>query len=87
MFFLITAVELQAMYVLGFYVLMQLYQLLFTFAVSQQTSVALWAHIGGFTAGLILIAAYKIALGQPVWPNRNPRQASNIKYWRGNKLD
>ena len=87
MFFLITAVELQAMYVLGFYVLMQLYQLLFSFGVSQQTSVALWAHIGGFTAGLVLIAVYKSILGQPIWPRRNSRPPSNITYWRGNKLD
>ena len=70
MFVFITALELQAMYVLGFYLLLQLYQLLGTVGVSNQTSVALWAHIGGFAAGLTIIAVYKNLCGQPVWPRR-----------------
>ena len=70
MFVFITALELQAMYVLGFYLLLQLYQLLGTVGVSNQTSVALWAHIGGFAAGLTIIAVYKKLCGQPVWPRR-----------------
>ena len=86
-FVLITALELQAMYVLGFYVLVQLYQLLYSFGVSQQTSVALWAHIGGFTSGLILIAVYKTLLGQPIWPRRSVTTSPKIMYWRGNKMD
>ena len=69
-FVFITALELQAMYVLGFYLLLQVYQLLGTFGVSHQTSVALWAHIGGFITGLIVIALYNKLSGQPVWPRR-----------------
>ena len=87
-FFLITAIRLPAMFVLGFYFLLQLYQLLFTLGVSESTSVALWAHIGGFVAGAIIIALYKLFTRQPIWPPRYgpPSGRSPIQYWRGRPL-
>ena len=86
-FFLITALELQAMYVLGFYLLMQFYQLVFTFGVSDQVSVALWAHLGGFAAGAAIAAIYKKVTGQPIWPPRYDSPSSGTRYWRGRRLD
>ena len=70
MFVFITVLELQAMYVLSFYLLLQFYQLLGSLGVSNQTSVALWAHIGGFTIGVLLIAVYKKMCREPIWPRK-----------------
>ena len=88
-FFLITALRLPAMYVLGFYLLLQLYQLLISFGVSHDVSVALWAHIGGFVSGAAIIALYKLATRQPVWPPRYgpPPGGGRVQYWRGRPLD
>lgn len=87
-FFLITAANLPAMYVLGFYLLLQVFQLVSSIGVSDQVSVALWAHIGGFTAGAAIVAAYKLLTRQPIWPSRYiSRPSSPTRYWRGRPLD
>jgi membrane associated rhomboid family serine protease len=87
-FFLITAANLPAMYVLGFYMLLQVFQLVSSIGVSDQVSVALWAHIGGFAAGAAIVAVYKLFTKQPLWPSRyssNPLPPT--RYWRGRPLD
>ncbi len=89
-FVLITAATLPAMYVLGFYMLLQVFQLVSSIGVSDQVSVALWAHIGGFVAGAAIIAAYKLLTKQPVWPSRYnypSSSSSSTQYWRGRPLD
>jgi len=87
-FFLITAANLPAMYVLGFYMLLQVFQLVSSIGVSDQVSVALWAHIGGFAAGAAIVAVYKLLTKQPVWPSRfSSRPSPPTQYWRGRPLD
>ena len=88
-FFFITVVRFSALVLLGFWFLWQLFQALFYIGVSSQVSVAFWAHVGGFVAGVAIIAAYRLATGQPILPSRiQPGSArSPTKYWRGRPLD
>jgi membrane associated rhomboid family serine protease len=88
-FFLITAATLPAMYVLGFYMVLQLFQLVASIGVSEQVSVAIWAHIGGFIAGAAIVAIYKLLTKQPIWPSRYNRRppSSTTQFWRGRPLD
>ena len=89
-FFFITAVRLPAMYVLGFYLLLQLFQLVTSLGVSDQVSVALWAHIGGFAAGAGIVAVYKLITRQPIWPARYDFPSSSSsppQFWRGRRID
>lgn len=85
-FLLITAVEIPAMYMLGFWFLLQVVQGLGSVGVSDQVSVAFFAHIGGFLAGAALVAVFRILTGQPVWPSR-PGVRPSTRYWRGRPLD
>ena len=88
-FFFITVIRVSATLLLGFWFLWQLVQALFYLGVSSQVSVAFWAHVGGFAAGVVIIAIYKGMTGQPILPTRpssgSPRAAT--KYWRGRPLD
>ena len=91
-FFLITVVRLSALLLLGFWFLWQLVQALFYIGVSSQVSVAFWAHVGGFVAGVVIIAVYRLATGQTILPGRMPPGSSgppgsSTKYWRGRPLD
>ena len=90
MTFIITVLQLNAVYVLGFYLLLQVIQLLFSLGMSNQVSVALWAHIGGFVAGAAIIVVYRLATGQRIWPSRHapiPHRRGPTQYWRGRPLD
>jgi membrane associated rhomboid family serine protease len=88
LFIFITALQVPAMYLLGFWFLLQLLEGFGSLGVSNQVSVAFFAHIGGFLAGLAIIAAYKILTGQGIWPRRRHFPSSGgTKYWRGRPLD
>jgi membrane associated rhomboid family serine protease len=55
-FFIITVVRLPALIVLGFWFILQLAQGVASLGVPHQTGgVAVWAHVGGFLAGMIFI--------------------------------
>ena len=71
-FYFITAVQLPAMYMLGFWFLLQLVNALGSLGLSSQVNVAFFAHIGGFVTGAAIIAASKLLTGQPIWPSRRP---------------
>ena len=91
-FYFITVIRLSAFWLLGFWFALQLLQALLTFGVSAQVSVAFWAHVGGFVAGVGIIAIYKLVTGQPVLPTRGPpsppsHPSGPSKYWRGRRLD
>jgi membrane associated rhomboid family serine protease len=86
MFIFITVVQLPAMYLLGAWFLLQLLNGLGSLGLSDQVSVAFFAHVGGFLAGAAVIAAYKAATGQPIWPSRQP-PGGPPRYWRGRPLD
>ena len=88
-FYLITVIRLSAFWLLGFWFLLQLVQALLAFGVSAQVSVAFWAHVGGFVAGVVIISIYKLLTGQPLLPTRGPPSspANLTRYWRGRPLD
>ena len=88
-FYFITVIRLSAFWLLGFWFAWQLVQALLAFGVSAQVSVAFWAHVGGFVAGVGIIAIYKLLTGQPVLPTRGPPSSPSnpTRYWRGRPLD
>ena len=63
-FYLITVVEMRAMWLLGAWFVWQLMQGSMSIGLSDSVSVAFFAHIGGFVAGMVLAGAYKLAIGE-----------------------
>ncbi|MFQ5521193.1 MAG: rhomboid family intramembrane serine protease [Candidatus Methylomirabilia bacterium] len=57
--FFIRFVQIPAMLVLGFWIVVQVLNGLITFGAGDQGGVAWFAHIGGFVAGLVLLAAFR----------------------------
>ncbi len=76
--FIITVIELPAMWLLGGWFVWQLFQALTSLGLSSTVSVAFFAHIGGFAAGLALIAAARLLTRRPILP----RRPSPWDYWR-----
>ena len=72
--YIITAIEVRAVYLLGAWFAWQLVQGLFAVGVSKQVDIAFFAHVGGFVAGVAIMAMYKIATEQPVLPSRVRRE-------------
>ena len=60
------------MYFLGIWFILQLINGLGALGMSSEVNVAFFAHIGGFAAGAVLVAAYLSLTGQRVWPPRRP---------------
>jgi membrane associated rhomboid family serine protease len=69
-FYFITVVQLPAVWLLGIWFGWQLLQGLASLGISDQVNVAFFAHVGGFLAGLLLMAVYKLMKRQPLWPQR-----------------
>lgn len=102
-FFFITVLRISAVWLLGFWFLLQLAQGLLSIGISGQVSVAFWAHVGGFVAGMALMAGYQLCTGQPLRPGRPRNSGFNFgpgsgpgsdrgsaggpKYWRGRRID
>ena len=88
-FYFITVIQLSATWLLGFWFLWQLVQAVLTIGVSANVSVAFWAHVGGFVAGVAVIAVYKLLTRQPLLPQSNAPDSTRppTKYWRGRPLD
>ena len=78
-FYFLTVMRLPAVGLLGLWFLWQLIQGVGSLAISNEVSVAFFAHVGGFVAGAIMVAALKLVTGQPVWPSRQGRQPWD--YW------
>ena len=72
MYFFITFVRIPALYFLGIWFLLQL--LSGWGSLGPQTAstggVAYFAHIGGFVAGVMMMATYKLVMRQPLLPHR-----------------
>ncbi|MFQ5593272.1 MAG: rhomboid family intramembrane serine protease [Anaerolineae bacterium] len=66
--YFIRVVRLPAIVVLGFWIVIQLFQGVLSLGVAQTGGVAWFAHIGGFVAGLILV---NILRQRRRWPDRN----------------
>jgi membrane associated rhomboid family serine protease len=69
---LITVIEVPAMWLLGGWFLWQLFQGLTSLGLSSEVSVAFFAHVGGFAAGLLAVAAARVITRRPVLPRREP---------------
>ena len=74
---LITVIELPAVWLLGLWFLWQLFQGLTSLGLSSTVSVAFFAHVGGFVAGALVMAAARLLLRRPVLPRRTPA----YRYW------
>ena len=79
---LITVIEVPAMWLLGGWFLWQLFQGLTSLGLSSTVSVAFFAHVGGFVAGLLLVAAARIVARRSVLPRREPMW----QYWRDDEF-
>ena len=75
-FYFITVIELRAMVFLGIWFFLQIINSLGFLGLSAGANVAFMAHVGGFIAGVVLIAFFKIAIKEPIIPSRPPRN-----YW------
>ena len=73
----VTIVEMPALWLLGAWFLWQLFQGLTSLGLSNTVSVAFFAHVGGFVAGALTIAAGRAVFRQPVLPRRAPAR----HYW------
>ncbi|MBF8267343.1 MAG: Rhomboid family protein [Dehalococcoidia bacterium] len=70
MLYFITVVRVPALFLLGFWFVLQFFSGVGSLGPMAQTGgVAYWAHIGGFAAGVLAIALYLKATGQPVFPS------------------
>ena len=86
-FFFITVIELQALVFLGIWFLLQVINSLGAFGLAAGVNVAFMAHVGGFIAGVVLIAAYKLVIREPVWPSRHRRNPWDYWYRSGRGPD
>ena len=68
--YIITAIEVRAVYLLGAWFVWQLIQGLLSVGVSKQVDIAFFAHVGGFVAGVLIMAMYKVATKQSMLPER-----------------
>ena len=78
--YIITAIEIPAVWLLGLWFAWQLVQGVMSLGVSQNVNIAFFAHVGGFVSGVAIMAAYKLATGQPVIPRRVRRQPWDTWY-------
>ena len=86
-FYLITVVEMRAVWLLGAWFVWQLIQGSLSLGMSDSVSVAFFAHIGGFVAGMVLAGAYKLVLKEPLIPGRSRVQPWDHWYQAGRGKD
>ena len=75
--YLITVVEMRAMWLLGAWFVWQLIQGSLSLGMADSVGVAFFAHIGGFVAGMVLAVLYKLAKREPLMPGGN----NSIEPW------
>ncbi|MDA0263079.1 MAG: rhomboid family intramembrane serine protease [Chloroflexi bacterium] len=80
-FYLITVVEMRAMWLLGAWFAWQLIQGGLSLGMANSVSVAFFAHIGGFAAGVVLAGLYKLAIGEPLIPGSSSGGGSPWDHW------
>ena len=69
---LITVIEVRAIWLLGGWFIWQLLQGLTSLGLSSTVSVAFFAHVGGFVAGILAVAAARVITRRPLLPRRQP---------------
>ena len=73
LFFLPWFVEIPAFAYLAFWFLLQLLEGIGTLGMPTETGgVAVWAHVGGFVAGIVLVKLLSPARSRPSYPSRTP---------------
>jgi membrane associated rhomboid family serine protease len=85
-FIFITSIEIRAMWLLGFWIVMQFFGGLGSLgpSVQGQGGVAYFAHIGGFIAGMAIVAVMKLLFWrEPLW---RPERRRDDFWWRGRRL-
>ena len=80
---LITVIEVPAIWLLGAWFVWQLFQGLTSLGLSNAVSVAFFAHVGGFAAGVLVIAIARVFMRRPVLPRREQAW----RYWRDDDYD
>ena len=80
-FYLITVVEMRAMWLLGAWFIWQLIQGGMSFGLANSVNVAFFAHIGGFVAGMALAATYQLVKGEQVISRRGWRSGAGRNPW------
>jgi len=71
LFFFFLPLTLPAVYLIGFWLVLQFFNGFLALNSSVTAGVAYWAHIGGFLAGVTLIALLKLlAWKEPLWSGR-----------------
>ena len=68
--FFITVIEVSAVWLLGGWFIWQIFQGLTSLGLSSTVSIAFFAHVGGFAAGLLLVATGRVITRRPVLPRR-----------------
>lgn len=86
-FYFITVVELQALIFLGIWFFLQVINSLGTLGLSSGVNVAFMAHVGGFIAGILLIAGFKLFTGEAIIPSRRRRNPRDYWYQSGRGPD
>ena len=73
--YIITVLEMRAMWLLGAWFAWQLFQGTISLGMADSVGVAFFAHIGGFAAGIVLAVAYKFSNHESVLPiDKRPSQ-------------
>ncbi|MCH8988068.1 MAG: rhomboid family intramembrane serine protease [Chloroflexi bacterium] len=80
-FYLITVVEMRAVWLLGAWFVWQLIQGSLSVGLADSVSVAFFAHIGGFVAGMALAVLYKLAVREPLFPGRGRSGGNPWDHW------
>ncbi len=70
--YIITVLEMRAMWLLGAWFVWQLLQGTISLGMAGSVGVAFFAHIGGFVAGMVLAAGYKLYNHEPLLLSQNP---------------
>ena len=86
-FYFITVVELQALVFLGIWFFLQIVNSLGFLGLSAGVNVAFMAHVGGFIAGVVLIAGFKLVIREPIIPTRRRRNPWDYWYQSGRGPD
>ena len=67
--FFISVIHIPAVLLLGFWFILQLFKGVGSLGpAASGAGVAYMAHVGGFVAGLVAMAVYKIVVGERLWP-------------------
>ena len=86
-FYLITVVEMRAIWLLGAWFVWQMLQGSMSLGLANSVNVAFFAHIGGFVAGMVLAGAYKLVLRETLIPGRSGAEPWDRWYQAGRGRD